>query len=152
VAIGCVLCILHDGFVAGYGSRKEEYVDKIGDPKALFPKSPHLHGEVADELRAGYVPGKTDTFTTPDVPGTGSIMMGEAGDNIGRGGTTALYVVDESAFLSTRTRWTRPWARATACRIDISTPNGLGNPFAQKRFDPLNAGLRLHHALARRSA
>lgn len=134
VAIGCALCVLFDGMVIGYGSRKEEYVDKIGSPKALFPKARTFMENLPAEFRGGYVQGKTDSFMSLKFPGTGSIMMGEAGDNIGRGATTSLYVVDESAFVEHPDLIDASLGQGHRCRIDISTPNGLGNPFAQKRF------------------
>jgi hypothetical protein len=136
VSVGCALCIFEEGFVAGYGSRKEEYVDKIGNPKALFPKARLFMERLPVEFRAGYTPGKTDSFMKLTFPATGSIMAGEAGDNIGRGGTTALYIVDESAFLEHPDGVDASLGQGHGCRIDISTPNGMGNPFAQKRFDP----------------
>lgn len=136
VSIGCALCIFEEGFVAGYGSRKAEYVDLLGSPKALFPKARMFMERLPVEFRAGYVVGKTDKLMNLTFPATGSIMMGEAGDNIGRGGTTALYVVDESAFLEHPDTVDASLGQGHGCRIDISTPNGRGNPFAQKRFDP----------------
>src|SRR5205823_5163590 len=33
VGAGAALCLFRPGMVIGYGSRKEDYVDKIGDPK-----------------------------------------------------------------------------------------------------------------------
>src|SRR6185295_14153902 len=35
IALGATICLFNDNVVAGYGSRKEEYVDHIGDPKSL---------------------------------------------------------------------------------------------------------------------
>jgi hypothetical protein len=67
-------------------------------------------------------------------PQTGSNIGGEAGSNIGRGNTTGLYFVDESAFLERPSLIEAALSQTTNCRLDISTPNGMGNPFAQKRF------------------
>lgn len=39
VAIAVWMWLFHPGTVAGFGSRKEEYVDKLGDPKCLFWKA-----------------------------------------------------------------------------------------------------------------
>jgi hypothetical protein len=68
-------------------------------------------------------------------PETRSIISGEAGDNIGRGNTTGLYIVDEAAYLERPMMAEASLSQTTNCRIDLSTANGLGNVFAQKRFD-----------------
>lgn len=61
-------------------------------------------------------------------------MTGEAGDNIGRGDRASIYFVDEAAFLERPMLIEASLSATTNCRIDISTPNGNANPFAQKRF------------------
>lgn len=144
VAIGCALCVLHNDQVIGYGSRKEEYVDKLGDPKALFPKARIFLEGLPVPLRGGYVPGKTGSHMKITFPATGSVMAGEAGDNIGRGATTGLHFVDESAFLEHPELVDASLSQTTRCRIDISTPNGMGNPFAQKRFSGKIAVFTMH--------
>jgi phage terminase large subunit len=67
------------------------------------------------------------------LPGTGSAMTGEAGDGIGRGDRTSIYFVDEAAFLERPELVDASLSATTNCRIDVSTPNGLSNPFAQRR-------------------
>ena len=66
-----------------------------------------------------------------DLPQTGSMLSGEGGDNIGRGNRTTLYFVDEAAHLARPALAEASLSNTTNCRIDISTPNGLGNPFEQ---------------------
>ncbi|HIC6477145.1 TPA: TerL protein, partial [Salmonella enterica subsp. enterica serovar Thompson] len=58
---------------------------------------------------------------------------GEAGDNIGRGDRTTLYFVDEAAFLQRPLLIDAALSQTTRCRIDLSSVNGMNNPFAQKR-------------------
>lgn len=39
IGLACSLCLFNKEMVIGFGSRKEEYVDSTGDPKALFWKA-----------------------------------------------------------------------------------------------------------------
>ena len=132
VALACVLCITHDGLVIGFGSRKEEYVDKIGSPKSLFFKARMFLQLLPPELRGGYEQGVTDPHMRIRFPNTGSIVVGEAGDGIGRGDRASIYFVDEAAFLERPQLVESSLSQTTNCRLDISTPNGLANPFAEK--------------------
>lgn len=139
VALACVLSITHDDLVIGFGSRKEEYVDKIGSPKSLFFKARMFVQLLPPELRGGYEQGVTDPHMRIKFPATGSVLVGEAGDGIGRGDRASIYFVDEAAFLERPQLVESSLSQTTNCRLDISTPNGLANPFAEKvrsgRFD-----------------
>ena len=132
VALACVLSITHDDLVIGFGSRKEEYVDKIGSPKSLFFKARMFMQLLPPELRGGYEQGVTDPHMRIKFPNTGSVLVGEAGDGIGRGDRASIYFVDESAFLERLQLVESSLSQTTNCRLDISTPNGLANPFAEK--------------------
>lgn len=134
VALACTLCIFHEGMAIGFGSRKEEYVDKIGDPKSLFHKARQFLQGLPPEFRGGWDAGKNASFMRITFPDSLSSITGEAGDNIGRGNTTSLYFVDESAFLERPQLVEASLSQTTNCRVDISTPNGMSNPFAEKRF------------------
>lgn len=139
VALACVMSITNDDLVIGFGSRKEEYVDKIGSPKSLFFKARMFVQLLPPELRGGYQQGVTDPHMRIKFPATGSVLVGEAGDGIGRGDRASIYFVDESAFLERPQLVEASLSQTTNCRLDISTPNGLANPFAEKvrsgRFD-----------------
>lgn len=134
VGLGATLCIFINGFKVGYGSRKEDYVDKLGDPKSLFWKAREFVDNLPVEFRAGWVRGKTDPFMRMLFPDTGSAMTGEAGSGIGRGDRCAVYFVDESAHLEQPASVDMSLASTTECRIDLSSVNGRANPFAIKRF------------------
>lgn len=66
-------------------------------------------------------------------PDSGAVITGEAGDNIGRGDRTTMYFVDESAFLQRPLLIDAALSQTTRCRIDLSSVNGMNNPFARKR-------------------
>lgn len=133
VALASTMALFNDGFMCGFGSRKEEYVDKIGDPKSIFWKARQFLAHVPREFRGGFNDRKNAPHMLIEIPETQSMIVGEAGDNIGRGNRTSLYIVDESAFLSRPQMVDAALSATTDCRIDISSVNGLDNPFAEKR-------------------
>ena len=133
VALACTLCLFNDGMSVGFGSRKENYVDKLGDPKSLFWKARMFMEGLPPEFRRGWTRDHAPHMRVK-FPETGSVMTGEAGDNIGRGDRASIYFVDEAAFLERPMLIEASLSATTNCRIDISTPNGNANPFAQKRF------------------
>ena len=132
-ALGCTLCIFHSGFVVGYGSRKEEYVDKLDSPKSLFYKAREFMRYLPPEFRGGWDAKRHAPHMRLTFPATGSVMTGEAGDGIGRGDRTSLYMVDEAAFLERPMLVEASLSATTNCRIDLSSVNGSANPFATKR-------------------
>jgi hypothetical protein len=135
VSLFSTLALFNDGFTAGFGSRKEILVDRAGDPDSLFYKVRMFLSLLPVEFRGGWVYGgrECDKSMLITIPATGSIIRGEAGDNIGRGGRASIYGVDESAFLERPQLIDAALSQTTKCRIDISSVNGLDNPFAEKR-------------------
>ena len=133
VAFACTICLFNPGIVVGFGSRKEEYVDKIGSPKSLFHKARMFLSMLPPEFREGWDEKKHAPHMRIIFPNTGSTITGESGDGIGRGDRTSFYIVDESAFLERPHLVDASLSATTNCRQDISTPNGMGNPFAIKR-------------------
>lgn len=133
-AVAAWMYLFHPGTVVGFGSRKEEYVDKLGDPKSLFWKIRHFLNCLPPELLP---PGWAEKTHAPYMrivnPGTGAAIVGEAGDNIGRGARTSVYLKDESAFYEHAEAIEAALSQTSNCKIDVSTPNGVGNPFYRKR-------------------
>lgn len=134
VALACTVCLFNKGIVVGFGSRKEEYVDKIGSPKALFEKARMFMSALPLEFRGSWDRAKHAPHMRILFPDSGSAIGGESGDGIGRGDRASFYFVDEAAFLERPMLVDAALSQTTNCRQDISTPNGMGNPFAQKRF------------------
>lgn len=135
IALSCTLCTFYEGMAIGFGSRKEEYVDKLGAPKSLFWKGREFIKLLPPEFRPGWSPADAPHMRI-GFPSTGSVIVGEAGDNIGRGDRASIYFVDESAFLERPMIVEAALSQTTNCRQDVSTPKGMANPFAQKRHDP----------------
>lgn len=135
VSLFSTLALHHDGFTAGFGSRKEILVDRAGDPDCIFFKVRMFLSLLPVELRGGWLMGNRDHDKSLliTIPETGAIIRGEAGDNIGRGGRASIYGVDESAYIERPHLIDAALSQTTRCRIDISSVNGLDNPFAEKR-------------------
>lgn len=133
VGLAVTLCLFRPGLVVGFGSRKEEYVDLIGSPKALFWKARRFIQLLPPEFRPGWNEKKHAPHMRILFPWNGSAITGEAGDNIGRGDRTSLYMVDESAHLARPHLVDAALSATTNCRLDLSSVNGLANSFAQRR-------------------
>ena len=127
--------LFEENQTVAFGSRKEDLVDKIGDPDSIFEKIRIILRTIPkDFLPAGYDEKSHATFLKIINPTNGTIIKGEAGDNIGRGGRASLYFKDESAFWDRPDRAEAALSQNSDCKIDVSTPNGTGNPFYRKRF------------------
>lgn len=129
------LWLFHDGSKVGWGSRKEQLVDRLGDPDSIFEKIRMFIKYLPKQfVPNGYNEMKHATYLKIINPENGNVIAGEAGDNIGRGGRSTIYFKDESAFYERPERIEAALSQNTDVKIDISTPNGNGNPFYQKRF------------------
>lgn len=135
IAIGCTLSIFHPGMRVGFGSRKAEYVDKIDEPKSLFWKARFFMRNLPIEFRGGWRDGVDAPHMRILFPATGGSLTGEGGDDIGRGDRAGVYFVDEAAHLPRPVSVDAALSQTTNCRIDMSSVNGMNNPFATKRHE-----------------
>lgn len=134
VGIAVWMWLFHPGTVVGFGSRKEEYVDNIGDPKSLFWKIRQFIALLPQEFQPeGYKESTHAPYMRILNPENGSSIVGEAGKNIGRGNRTSIYFKDESAFYEQPEAIDAALSQTSNCKVDVSTPNGAGNPFYKKR-------------------
>ncbi len=135
VAMAACMWLFRPGTIVGFGSRKEEYVDKTGDPKSIFYKiRQFLRLVPARFMPAGYTERTCAPFMRFVNPETGSAIVGEAGDNIGRGNRTSIYFVDEAAFVEHQESVAAALSETSNCKLWISTANGAGNWFHRKRL------------------
>lgn len=134
ISLSVTLCLFLEGLSVGFGSRKQEYVDKLNDPKSILQKGRIFMENLPDFFKEDW----DSRFDAPHMriqfPATKSIISGEAGDGIGRGDRASFYFIDESAWLPRPEAIDASLSQTTNCRQDISTPHGMNNPFARKRF------------------
>lgn len=130
VGFSAWMMLFWPGTVVGIGSRKETYVDSIGDPKSLFWKIRSFISMLPEQFRPTRMDMPFMRIINHDIE---SSIIGEAGDNIGRGARSSLYLKDESAFFEHAESIDAALSQTSNCKIDISTPNGAGNPFYRKR-------------------
>lgn len=134
-AVSVHLWLFSDGAAIGWGSRKEELVDRLGDMKAIFPKMRAIIENLPSFfLPRGFDPKKHMPFMKIVNPETGASITGESGDNIGRGGRTLIYFKDESAHYERPELIEAALGDNTNVQIDISSVNGVGNVFYRRRM------------------
>lgn len=103
MAFGVWMWAFYPGTTIGFGSRKEEYVDDLSDPKSLFWKGRFAIEMLPAEFQpAGWNVKKHAPFMALVNPENQSVVVGEAGDNIGRGARTSVYFVDEAQPLDAK--------------------------------------------------
>ena len=118
----------------GWGSRKESLVDKLGDPDSIFEKMRLLLKRLPKEFTPdGFNWARHATYMKLINPENGSIISGEAGDNIGRGGRKSIYFKDEAAHYERPEKIEAALGDNTRVQVDISSVNGLGNVFHRRR-------------------
>lgn len=134
------LWLFTEGASVGWGSRKEQLVDRIGDMDSIFEKMRALIRNLPQELLP--IGFSLDNMSHMKIinPENESSITGEAGDNIGRGGRKSIYFKDESAHYERPEKIEAALADNTRCQIDISSVNGLGNVFHRRR----EAGVEWH--------
>ena len=135
----CCIFLVHNwlftnGYKGGIGSRKEDLVDKADEPDCIFEKIRMIVKRLPRwMLPKGFQHNKHDRHMLITNPERGCTISGEAGDNIGRGGRAKHYFIDEAAFIERAKKVDAALSQNTNVRFYVSTPNGNGNPFAQKR-------------------
>lgn len=125
---------------AGYdfmcGSRKEQYVDKIGDMNTLMQKIRFILQNLPKwMLPPGFDMDKHATYMKIINPKSKNSITGEATNaNFSRGGRQRAIFFDEFAFWDNDSPAWRSSADTTNCRIAVSTPHGFNNHFAKLRY------------------
>lgn len=138
-AAGCWLTARSEQpFLSTFGSRKEEFVDKIGDADTLLEKIRITLRLVPGwMLPKSFAFAKHATFLRITNPANGSMVKGEsANDNFARGGRQTMVIFDESAAWPSGgySAWTAA-SESARTRLAISTPQGKFNKFGELKED-----------------
>jgi len=126
--------LFYDGFKTSIGSRKEEYVDRKGDPDSIFEKIRMIRDKLPRWMMPKGFTLANDNYMRMVNPDNDNVIRGEAGDQMGRGGRSSLYIIDEAAFLEQGDKVDAATSANSDVRIWGSSVNGMGNIFAKKRF------------------
>lgn len=132
----CVAYAVHGflfrkGFKAGFGSRKLDLVDKLGDLDSILEKARFIIDRLPWWMQPqDYSLGFCNLINRDN----GTAIVGEGGDEIGRGGRNSIYFGDEHAYWEHAKKAEAALSQNTRCIIRVSTPNGTGNEFHTKRF------------------
>ena len=130
--------LFEPGFKTTFGSRKVDYVDKKDNPDSIFAKLRIMLRRMPPELLPeGFNFAQHDNYMRIVNQDTGSIISGEGGEDMGRGGRSSLYVVDEAAFVPNAESVEKALSGNTDCVLWVSSVNGMGNLFARKRHSVL---------------
>lgn len=135
---GCVGYSVHQwlfvpGCDIGWGSRKQELVDRLGDPSSIFEKLRRTTLGLPPEFQpVGLSIKEHLLFMRMLNPENGNTIIGEIGDNIGRGGRTSMYFKDESAHYERPELVEAALNDNTRVQIDLSSVNGPGTVFDRK--------------------
>lgn len=124
-----------DNISVGFGSRKEMLVDRIGDPDSIFQKMRDMIEMLPADIfwPKGFAPDKHMPHMKILNPENGAQIVGEAGDNIGRGGRKSCFYKDESAHYERPEKIESALGDNTDVQIDISSVFGTGNVFYRRR-------------------
>jgi hypothetical protein len=132
MAIAVSLCLFVPHTAVGIGSAKESLVDLSGDPSSLLWKARTFLQGLPTDFRGGWDPSKHSAHMRIMLP-NGSSIVGQSGDEIGRGSRTSFFILDEAAHIPHDDLIDAALASTSDCVISISSVRGMGNSFARKR-------------------
>ena len=122
----CLWYWLFDEFVARIGSWKEEYVDKKGDPDALFFKFDYLLKNLPLWMQPPDWQKARMNLIAVNPKNDNAISGETANPNFGRGGRRTVILLDEFGFWSwARSSW-ESCGESTNFRIAGSTHSEMG--------------------------
>lgn len=134
------------GFKATFGSRVVDDVDHKDNPDSLFAKLRIMMRRLPEWMLPQGFGRANDNYMRLFNPATEAIISGEGGENMGRGGRSTVYMLDEAARVPNADEVEKALSGNTDCVIWVSSVNGMGNLFARKRHSILRPHqiFRLH--------
>lgn len=122
--------IFKEGFAGTVASRKQSEVDD-GTIQSLFGRISFIIDKLPLFLCQGYDSKKHRVHMKIENPSANTLLRGEIGDNIGRGGRSSMLFLDEFAFVPRSSIVMEAASQNTDCLVMGSTPCGRGNEFAR---------------------
>lgn len=134
-AVSVWMWLYQPGSAVGWGSRKEQLVDKLGDANSIFEKIRMIIRALPHYCLPRYFVEKEHLCYMKCLnPENDSTITGEAGDNIGRGGRSSIFFKDESAYYERPELIEASLGDNTEVQVDISSVRGEGTVFHRKRM------------------
>lgn len=134
IGISVWMWLFHAGASVGWGSATATKLDRSGDSSSIFEKIEMcIKGLPTWLMPKGLKPDKHLLDKRIFNPENGASIVGEIGPQIGRGGRTRVYFVDEAAHLEQPEEVEKALSETTRVRIDVSSVSGLGTVFHRTR-------------------
>lgn len=121
------------GAAVGWGSATSHKLDRLGDPSSIFEKLRLGIRALPPIIRPKKFRDEDMMFNRIVNSDNGNSITGDIGDNIGRGGRTRLYFVDEAAYLEHPDAVEGALGENTRVRIYISSVSAPGTVFHRTR-------------------
>lgn len=126
--------IFKEGTSIGFGSKDLVSVDNLGDLDSILEKIRLTIEYLPDFFKPqNYNPQKHAVHKKITNPENTSQIVGQGGDNIGRGGRSTMYFKDEAAHYERPDKIEAALGDNTDVQIDISSVNGANNVFYRRR-------------------
>lgn len=126
--------IFEEEFTGLFCSRKVTLVDSKGDPSSIMHKARIMIRALPTWMMpVGYDESKHALKLRILNPANGSVLVGEGGNQIGRGGRASRVLVDEAAFTANPDNVEASLSETADVKFWLSTPNAPGDWFHTKR-------------------
>jgi hypothetical protein len=123
------LWLFWPGAAIGWGSYKEQLVDRIGVVDSIFEKMRMIVRGLPDEfLPRGFSPSEHMNYMRFVNPENGSTITGEVGDNMGRGGRKMIYFKDEAQPLDAKVLTPQGWKLMADMAVGVDVIGADGKP------------------------